>query len=100
MKDFPTIKKLKSKGIEGTTSLNPSNGLGSGFSTKSVEEIEEELRPKGAEDLADIAEKVTKGDNSSKAAEVRARAALVRAKAKKLEELEGMESELPKPKKK
>jgi hypothetical protein len=108
MKDFPTIKKLKPKGgIAGTTNLE-STGLGEGFSAKSVAEIEEELRPKNADDLADIADKVTKGDNSSKAAEVRARAALVRAKSKKLkelegmtaEDLEGMEAELPKIKKK
>lgn len=106
MEKFPTIKKLKGKGIEGTKTLESS--LGDGFHAKSVAEIAEEQRPKNAVDLANTAEKITKGDNSSKAAEVRARAALVRAKAKKLEELEnmtaedleGMQSELPKPKKK
>ena len=105
---IPTIKKLKPTGIDGTQILDGSKGLGAGFHTKSVDEVEEELRPKGAEDLADLAEKAAKGDNSSKAAEVRARAALVRAKAKKLrdlegvtaEDLEGMESELTKVKKK
>lgn len=106
---IPTIKKLKGKGIDGTDTL--SSGLGNGFSTKSVAEVEEELRPKSAEELAvSVAEKAEKAvgkDTSSKAAEIRARAALVRAKAKKLKSLEGateddinhMESEFPKKKK-
>ena len=109
MDKFPTIKKLRSKkDLEGARPV-PASGLG--ISAKTVEEVEEELRPKSADELAgalaDKADAVTKGDKSSKAAEIRARAALVRAKAKKLRELEGvtdadirrMKAEMPKKKK-